>query len=79
MLIPCLLYQEEKQCALTILGGTHVGMSPTVFAVQHVLMPTLRMMGVNMDLTIEKHGYFPDVIGKLTATVCSLSEEPNSL
>ena len=54
-------------------------MSPTVFAVQHVLIPTLKMMGVNMDLTVEKHGYFPDVVGKLTATVGSLSEEPNTL
>ena len=79
MLMPCLLFQEEEQCALTILGGTHVGMAPTIYAVEHVLLPTLKQMGVNVGLSVPKHGYFPDVVGKVVATVNSLSDEPCTL
>ena len=74
MLMPCLLFQVEKSCTLSILGGTHVGMSPTVFAVEHVLLPTLKQMGVNINLKAVKHGYFPDVVGRVNATIDSINE-----
>ena len=49
-------------------------MSPTVFAVEHVLLPTLSKMGIDIDMYVVKNGYFPDVIGSINATIRSITE-----
>lgn len=74
MLMPCLLFQEKPNCALTIQGGTHVNFSPTMFPVEHVLLPVLREMGAPISLTVNKCGFYPDVKGKVTVTVNAIQE-----
>ena len=69
MLMPCLLFQEKPQCKLTIEGGTHVNYSPTMFPVEHVLLPVLRSMGANINLEVVKCGFYPDVKGKVEVTI----------
>ena len=49
-------------------------MSPTIFAVEHVLLPVLKQMGANINLETVKNGYFPDMIGKVNATIDAISE-----
>ena len=49
-------------------------MSPTVFAVEHVLLPALSKMGIDIDMYVVKNGYFPDVIGSINATIRSITE-----
>jgi RNA 3'-terminal phosphate cyclase len=72
MLMPCLLFQKEEQCKLTIKGGTLVGMSPTSHSFQYVLMPILTLMGVEATYNVKYHGLFPDIIGELNLIIKSL-------
>ena len=73
MLTPCLLFQKESECTLTVRGGTMIGMAPTTDAMNQVLLPHLRKMGVEIDMSIVSHGYFPDLIGEAKLTVKSIS------
>jgi RNA 3'-terminal phosphate cyclase len=41
-----------------------VGMSPTVQALERVLFPILSKMGANIEMSVVKHGFFPDVVGE---------------
>ena len=69
MITPCLLFQEKEQCKLTLLGGTHVNYSPTMFPVEHVLIPALKKMGINLQLSIHGYGFYPDIKGKVEVIV----------
>ena len=44
---------------LTLLGGTHVPMSPTVQYLQMVYLPTIVQMGVQVDVQLKKWGWYP--------------------
>lgn len=46
-------------------------MSPTIFAVQHVLLPTLKQMGIDINIDVIENGYFPDVVGTINANIKS--------
>ena len=70
--MPMLTFQQAKSCHLKILGGTFVGMSPTAFPVQHVLLPVLELMGAKIEVKVVHGGYFPDVVGRLDAKIKSL-------
>jgi RNA 3'-terminal phosphate cyclase (ATP) len=50
-------------------GGTDVSHSPTINYVKHVLLPTLRRMGINTALTVRKYGYYPKGMGEVTISV----------
>lgn len=45
-----------------------------MFPVEHVLLPTLKEMGANIDLNILGYGFFPDVKGKVEATITAVQE-----
>ncbi len=72
MLMPCLLFQAKDRCNLTIIGGTYVGMSPTIAALEHVLYPALKMFGLDVSLKVVKNGFFPDVVGEVCLSIPSL-------
>ena len=44
---------------LTIKGGTHVAWSPPFHFLKHVYLPTLRRMGIEAEVEIEKWGWYP--------------------
>jgi RNA 3'-terminal phosphate cyclase (ATP) len=69
MLLPCLLFQEEPECKLTITGGTIVNNSPPAHSYEHTLLPMLRNMGVGIDYKIKNHGLYPDTKGKVELTI----------
>jgi len=50
-------------------GGTDVSNSPTINYMRHVLLPTLKRMGVNATLTVRTYGYYPKGMGEVTIAV----------
>lgn len=50
-------------------GGTDVQHSPTVNYLRFVLLPTLKRMGLNANLTVHKYGYYPKGNGEATLSV----------
>lgn len=50
-------------------GGTDTTHAPTVNYLRFVLLPTLRKMGVDAELTVQKYGYYPKGMGEATLTV----------
>ena len=39
---------------------------------QDVLLPALKQMGAEVSLTVNKYGFFPDVVGSVTLNVNAL-------
>jgi len=50
-------------------GGTDVSHSPTINYMRHVLLPTLKHMGVDAEITVHKYGYYQKGMGEVTLTV----------
>jgi RNA 3'-phosphate cyclase len=75
--IPMLLMAVLPICAFaeTIVelhvskGGTDVQHSPTINYIRFVLLPTLKNMGLNVTLAVQKYGYYPKGNGEATITV----------
>lgn len=44
---------------LTIKGGTHVAWSPPFHFLKHVYLPTLKRMGIEAEVEIERWGWYP--------------------
>lgn len=57
LLPPLCLCQEGSR--LTLVGGTHVAWSPPFHYVTEVLFPTLVSMGISVEATIERWGWYP--------------------
>lgn len=57
-LLPILIF-SKKEIKLHIKGGTDVSWSPTVNYTKFVFLPMLRKMGVNAELEIINHGFYP--------------------
>jgi RNA 3'-terminal phosphate cyclase (ATP) len=47
-------------------GGTDVSHSPTVNYMRYVFLPTLKRMGLNATLTVQRYGYYPKGMGEAT-------------
>ena len=50
-------------------GGTDTIHAPTINYMRQVLMPSLRKMGVDAEITVQKYGYYPKGMGEATLTV----------
>jgi len=57
-LLPILVF-TKKPISIEIRGGTEVNWSPTVQYYQNVIFPLLRRLGVDMELKVIAHGYYP--------------------
>jgi RNA 3'-phosphate cyclase len=49
-------------------GGTDTTHAPTINYMRNVLLPTLRRMGVDAEITVQKYGYYPKGMGEATMT-----------
>jgi RNA 3'-phosphate cyclase len=75
--IPMLLMTVLPICAFTektvqlhvSKGGTDVYHSPTINYMCFVFLPTLKRMGLNTTLTVQKYGYYPKGMGEVAVTV----------
>jgi len=63
MFLPLLMAQRPSR--VTLVGGTHVLWSPPFHYLSEVLLPTLEPMGISIDATIEKWGFYPRGGGKI--------------
>lgn len=64
--------------ALQITGGTDVPASPTIDYLRHVVIPAYRMIGIKMELSVDKRGYYPKGGGLVRAQV-EPCPDPSSL
>ncbi|WMW80288.1 RNA 3'-terminal phosphate cyclase [Undibacterium cyanobacteriorum] len=67
VLWPLLLADQES--SVIVEGGTHVPMAPSFEFLQYSFLPVLRKMGVEVDIELVKHGFYPGGGGKLKATI----------
>ena len=56
-IIPAIFSQKPVEISLK--GGTDVRWSPTIDYIRKVTIPTLKLMGVDVDVKLEKRGYYP--------------------
>lgn len=67
-LIPFLIFSNKK-VDLTIFGGTDVRGSPTITYYQKVFLHFLEMIGVGVEIEVERYGFYPKGGGKVYVRV----------
>jgi RNA 3'-terminal phosphate cyclase (ATP) len=63
------LIKAGAPATVIIKGGTHVPWSPPAHYLSHVFLPALAAMGAQVDMTLERWGWYPRGGGKLRLTV----------
>jgi len=66
--LPALMLADGPS-RLTLQGGTHNPMAPNFHFIERSFAPLLRRMGVGLDVTLRRHGFYPAGGGELTAEV----------
>ena len=67
--LPICMFGEKSVELHVSKGGTDVSNSPTTNYMKHVLLPMLKCMGINSDLTVQKYGYYPKGMGEITLSI----------
>jgi RNA 3'-terminal phosphate cyclase (ATP) len=67
--LPICAFAEQAVELHVSKGGTDVSHSPTINYIRFILLPTLKKMGLDADLTIRKYGYYPKGMGEVTLIV----------
>ena len=71
--LPALLMAEQES-RLVITGGTHNTMSPPFHFLQRAFIPLLKRMGIEVELQLNRFGFYPAGGGEITATIKPSSE-----
>lgn len=79
-IIPVLSFANGPS-EVSIAGGTHVPWSPPVDYLQEVFIPTVASMGLKVNMTIQRCGFYPIGGGRIDIAVkpCSKPLEPINL
>jgi RNA 3'-terminal phosphate cyclase (ATP) len=67
--MPICAFAKNKVCLHVSNGGTDVPQSPTANYMRYVLSPLLRRMGLDIDFTVKKYGYYPRGAGEITMNI----------
>ena len=67
-LLPPLL-QAGAPATVILKGGTHVPWSPPAHYLSHVFLPALAAMGAEVEMTLERWGWYPRGGGELRLTI----------
>ncbi|MCR9165738.1 MAG: RNA 3'-terminal phosphate cyclase [Nannocystaceae bacterium] len=67
VLWPLLLAEGPSE--ILIEGGTHNPMAPTFEFLERTFLPQVRRLGVDADLVLERHGFYPAGGGRLRASL----------
>ena len=71
--LPALL-TAEGESTLTLEGGTHNPMAPPFDFMQRVFLPLLERMGAQVEVSLERAGFYPLGGGKLVARVKPIAQ-----
>ena len=66
-LIPAL--KAKGATELLIRGGTDVPWSPPIDYIRMVMLPLLRSMGADVDISVSQRGFYPEGGGEITASI----------
>lgn len=66
--LPALLF-ADRPSRIELSGGTHNPMSPPFPFLQRAFLPLLRRMGADVELSLERYGFYPAGGGKLHAQI----------
>lgn len=77
LLVPLLHAKGDSR--LSLRGGTHVAWSPPFHYLESVYLPTLRQMGVNARVDIERWGWYPIGEGMVTAHISGSGDAAPSM
>ncbi len=67
--LPICLYAQIPVRLHVAKGGTDTRNAPTINYLRNVLLPALKCMGVEAEITVQKYGYYPKGMGEATMTV----------
>ena len=67
-LLPPLL-KAEAPATVILKGGTHVPWSPPAHYLSHVFLPALASMGAEVEMTLERWGWYPRGGGEVRLTI----------
>jgi RNA 3'-terminal phosphate cyclase (ATP) len=67
-LIPSLIFSKELT-TIILKGGTHVPFSPSFHYLLYIFRYFLNKIGISIDLSIEKYGFYPKGGGKIKAQI----------
>jgi RNA 3'-terminal phosphate cyclase (ATP) len=63
------MVKVDYKTTLTLKGGTHVQFSPSFHYLDGVFVPFLKMIGIDLKLSIESYGFYPKGGGKVRAEI----------
>ncbi|MGD0644597.1 MAG: RNA 3'-terminal phosphate cyclase [Candidatus Bathyarchaeia archaeon] len=66
--LPICLFAEDPTRLHVAKGGTDTNHAPTINYLRNVFLPTLKLMGVEASITVQKYGYYPKGMGEVTMT-----------
>ena len=67
--LPICLFAENPVRLHVAKGGTDTTHAPTINYLRNVFLPTLKRIGIEAEIAVEKYGYYPKGMGKATMTV----------
>jgi len=69
--LPICLFAKEPLVLHVKKGGTDTNHAPTMNYMRNVFLPTLKKMGIEADLSVQRYGYYPKGNGEATLTMKS--------
>jgi RNA 3'-terminal phosphate cyclase (ATP) len=67
--LPPLVFSKKKSLII-LKGGTHVPFSPSFHYISGVFVPTLCRLGIDLDISAERFGFYPKGGGRIGVEVC---------
>jgi RNA 3'-terminal phosphate cyclase (ATP) len=71
-LIPAIVFSNvsgNQKTTITLKGGTHVPFSPSFHYLDNIFASFLRKLGIEINLSIESYGFYPQGGGKVRAEI----------
>ncbi len=67
--LPICLFAKDTVRLHVVKGGTDTLHAPTINYLRHVFLPSLKRMGVEAEIEVQRYGYYPKGMGEATLTV----------
>ncbi len=72
-ILPPLVF-AKKRSSITLTGGTHVPFSPPFHYISEVFVPALRRLGIHLDISVERYGFYPKGGGRIRVDIFPLQQ-----